>query len=163
MNLSFPTLPVQPGLTARYSVFLYTSIHPAIFWYCWQYKYLGVGAWCTPTTSTELSALIGCRRWEIGDLGWGRRTRHLDLFLHVPLFLWGGNHAASRRPAGVYIYTHRAIKGVRAGTLSSLRHSQFKWKHGTSGRQGKIGIQETKSWFRRLVSERRPNGNFSSR
>ncbi|OCK94949.1 uncharacterized protein K441DRAFT_659394 [Cenococcum geophilum 1.58] len=70
MSLSFPTLPEQPGLTARYSVFLYTLIHPAIFWYCWQYKYLVVGArWTPPTSSTKLSALIGCRRYKIGDLG----------------------------------------------------------------------------------------------
>jgi hypothetical protein len=117
MSLSFPTLPEQPGLTARYSVFLYTSIHPAIFWYCWQYKYLVIGAWWTPTTSTKLSAPIGCRRYKIGDLGWGPRIRHLDLFLHVPLSLWGGNHATSRRPVGVYThtYTYRAINGARAG------------------------------------------------
>jgi hypothetical protein len=37
---------------------------------------------------------------EVGDLGWGPRTRHLVTF--VPLFLWGRNHAASRRTIGVY-------------------------------------------------------------
>ena len=42
----------------------------------------------------------------------GPRTRHLDSFLHVPLFLWGGNHAASRKTAGVYI------------------HMAFKWEQG---------------------------------
>jgi len=31
------------------------------------------------------------------------------------LFFWGGNYAASRRPAGVHIYTYKAIKGARAG------------------------------------------------
>jgi len=31
------------------------------------------------------------------------------------LFFWGGNHAAIRRPAGVYTHTYRAIKGARAG------------------------------------------------
>jgi len=112
MSLSFPTLPEQPGPTARYSVFLYTSIYPVIFWYCWQREHLGVGAWCTPTTSTKPSALIGCRRWEIGDLGWGPRARHLVLTRPaVPL---GGNQAVSRRTTGVY--TYRAIKGARAGT-----------------------------------------------
>ena len=44
----------------------------------------------------------------IRDLGWGPRTRHLVLFQFkfVSLFLWGRNYAASRRIAGVYIYTH---------------------------------------------------------
>jgi len=41
-----------------------------------------------------LKTLIRYKRWEIGDLGWGPRTRHLVLVL---LFLWGGNHAASRK------------------------------------------------------------------
>ena len=43
----------------------------------------------------------------IGDLSQGPRTRHLVLFQFkfVPLFLQGGNYAASRRTAGVYTHT----------------------------------------------------------
>ena len=60
----------------------------------------------------KLSTLIKCRKWEIRGLGWGPKTKHLVLVL---LFLWGGNYAASRRPAKVYTYIYKAIKGARAG------------------------------------------------
>ena len=42
---------------------------------------------------------LGAGNKDIKDLGWGPRTRHL---VFVPLFLWGGNHAASRRTIGVF-------------------------------------------------------------
>ena len=59
-----------------------------------------------PTRQPGLTARYSALLYTlgIGDLGWGPRIRHLDLFLHVPLFLWGGNHAASRRTAGVYTH-----------------------------------------------------------
>jgi len=63
---------------------------------------------------------------EDRDLGWGPRTRHLDLFLHVSLSLWGGNHAASRRPAGVYTYTGRSREQGQA-------HYQFYGNLNSSG------------------------------
>jgi len=91
MSLLFPTLPKQPGLTAWYSALLYTSIH------LYSSTIGSVG---------EVARTIGCRRYGIGDPGWGPGTKHLDLFLYVLLFLWGGNHAASRRPVGVYTHTH---------------------------------------------------------
>ena len=91
MSLSFPTLPEQLGLTTQYSDLLYTLIH------LYSSTIGSVG---------EAERIIGCRKYRIGDPGWDPGTKHLDLFLHILLFLWGGNHAASRRPAGVYIYTH---------------------------------------------------------
>ena len=42
---------------------------------------------------------LGAGNKDIKDLGWGPRTKHLVTF--VLLFLWGGNHAASRRTIGV--------------------------------------------------------------
>ena len=44
--------------------------------------------------NTKLKTFIGYKRWKIGDLNWGTRTRHL---VFIPLFLWSGNHAASRK------------------------------------------------------------------
>ena len=79
MSLSFPTLPEQPGLTARYSALLYTLIHLLL---------------------------------EIGNRGpgLGPQDKAPRFISHVPLFFWGGNHAASRRTAGVYTYIYRAFK-----------------------------------------------------
>ena len=54
--------------------------------------------------NTTLKTLIGCKRWEIRDLGWGPKTRHL---VFVLLFLWGGNHAASRKTTATCIYIYR--------------------------------------------------------
>ena len=52
--------------------------------------------------NTKLKTLIGYRKWEIRDLSWGPRTRHLEF---VPLFFWGGNHAASRKTTKcIHIY-----------------------------------------------------------
>ena len=63
-----------------------------------------------PGLTTRYSALLYTSHLllevGIGDPGWGPRIRHLDLFLYIPLFLWGGNYAVSRRTAGVYTYTH---------------------------------------------------------
>jgi hypothetical protein len=86
-----------------------------------------------PTRQPGLTARYSALLYTlgIGDLGWGPRIRHLDLFLHVPLFLWGGNHAASRRTAGVY--THRAFKWEQ-GQDNGIH--KVIWKHGTNGRQG---------------------------
>ena len=54
----------------------------------------------------------------VGGLGWGPRTRHLVL---IPLFFWGGNYAASRRPVGVYTHIYRAIKGAKGRqTITSI-------------------------------------------
>ena len=61
--------------------------------------------------NTKLKTLIGCKKWEIGDLSWGPKTRHL---VFVLLFFWGGNHAASRRPAGVYTHIGQ-LREQRAG------------------------------------------------
>ena len=94
MSLSFLTLPKQPGLTLWYSVFLYLITQ--------QYSdIIGSIRRGLVNPGTKLSMLIEYRKWEIGGLGWGLRTRHL---VFVPLFLWGGNHTASRRPAGVYTH-----------------------------------------------------------
>ena len=49
--------------------------------------------------NTKLKTLIRYKRWEIEDLGWGLRTRHL---VFVLLFLWGGNYAASRKTTATY-------------------------------------------------------------
>ena len=54
--------------------------------------------------NTKLKTLIGRKRWKVGDLGWGPRTRHL---VFVPLFLWGGNHAASRKTTATCIHIYR--------------------------------------------------------
>ncbi|OCK94241.1 uncharacterized protein K441DRAFT_660041, partial [Cenococcum geophilum 1.58] len=46
---------------------------------------------------------------------------------------------------GPQAYTHILghSNGSKGRITSVLRYSQFKWKHGTSGRQGKIGNQDT--------------------
>ena len=49
----------------------------------------------------------------IGDLGWGPRTRHQFYTTLVPLFLWGGNHAASRRTIGVCTYVYGVFEWER--------------------------------------------------
>ena len=85
MSLLFPTLPKQPGFT---------------LWYCFPPPHhpvsdmIGSIGRGLVNLSIKLKTLIGCRKWEIGDLGWGPRTRHL---VFVLLFLWGGNYAASRK------------------------------------------------------------------
>src|SRR5436853_3843964 len=88
MSLLFPTLPEQPGLTARYSALLYTLIH--------------------------LLLEVGSR-----GPGLGPQDKAPRFISHVPLFLWGGNHAASRRTAGVY--THRAFKWEQGQAHKTLR------------------------------------------
>ena len=87
ISLSFPTLPEQPGLTARYSALLYTLIHLLL---------------------------------EVGNRGpgLGPQDKAPRFISHVPLFLWGGNHAASRRTAGVY--THRVFKWEEQGQDNSI-------------------------------------------
>ena len=42
-----------------------------------------------------------------------------------------------------YIYTNRQSNGSKGRITLISRYSQFKWKHGTSGRQGKISNQDT--------------------
>ena len=91
MSFLFPTLPKQPGLTAWYSALFYTLIHL-------YFSTIG--------SIGKAERIIKCRRYRIGDPGWGPGTRYLNLFLYILLFLWGGNHAVSRRPAGVYTHTH---------------------------------------------------------
>ena len=54
--------------------------------------------------NTKLKTLIECRRWEIKDLSWGPKTRHLVFIL---LFLWGENHAASRKTTATCIHVYR--------------------------------------------------------
>ena len=134
MSLLFPTLPKQPGLTLQHFVFLYTLSPSYILVLL---AALGAKAWWTP--STKLSTLIRCRRWEIGDLGWCPRTRHLVL-IFIPLFLWGGNHAASKRPAGVYIHTHIGRSGEQ-GQASNINFTA-------------ISIQ-VEAWYKRQTGQDR--------
>ncbi|OCK97426.1 uncharacterized protein K441DRAFT_655248, partial [Cenococcum geophilum 1.58] len=45
---------------------------------------------------------------------------------------------------GLQAYTHIGHSNGSKGRITSiLRYYQFKWKHGTNGRQGKIGNQDT--------------------
>jgi len=49
----------------------------------------------------------------------------------------------------VYTHTQGIQMGARAGTqgLTAIsRQSTIEWKHGTNGRQGKIGNQDTPLW-----------------
>ena len=70
----------------------------------------------------------------------GPQDKALRFISHVLLFFWGGNYAVSRRTAGVY--THRAFKWEQGQAYKTiLRQPTVTWKHGTNGRQGKIGIQ----------------------
>ena len=86
----------------------------------------------------------------IGDLGWGPRTRHLVLFQFkfVPLFLWGGNHAASRKTTSK-VYTHTGYRARRAGIYNS--YGSYKrteaWYKRQSGqdRQSDTPIRESQS------------------
>ena len=63
----------------------------------------GLTAWYSALLYTLIHLLL-----EIGNRGprlgpWDKAPRS---FSYVPLFFWGGNHAASRRTAGVYTHTH---------------------------------------------------------
>ena len=63
-------------------------------------------------------------------------------------------HAAQedRRQAYTRIQGSKELGAGKTRHLMATYNDNIR-KHGTSGRQGKIGIQETKSRFRRLVSE----------
>ena len=83
----------------------------------------------------------------IGDLGWGPRTRHLVLYYTRPAVPLGWKSCCKqedRRRIHTHTHTQGIQMGARAGTqdLTAIsRQSTIKWKHGTNGRQGKIGIQ----------------------
>ena len=86
----------------------------------------------------------------IGDLGWGPRTKYLVLFQFkfVPLFLWGGNHAVSRKTAGK-VYTRTGYRARRAGIYNS--YGSYKrteaWYERQSGqnRQSDTPVRESQS------------------
>jgi len=76
-----------------------------------------------------------------GDLGWGPRKRHLVFNYIVPLFLWGRNHAASRRTIGVC-------------TLGYLNRS----KRAGLYFYGKLQIQQ-EAWYERQTGQDRQSGH----
>ena len=97
-----------------------------------------------PGLTTRYSALLYTLihlLLEIGNRGprLGPQDKAPRFISHVPLFLWGGNYAVSRRTAG--IYTYRAFKWEQGQAYKLiLRQFIVIWKHGMNGRQGKIGI-----------------------
>jgi len=64
--------------------------------------------------------LIGCRKWEIGGLGWGLRTKHLVLvllFFGVEIMLQAG---------GLQGYTHTHIGQSRGqGQANDINFTVF--------------------------------------
>ena len=94
MSLLFPILPKQPGLTLQY------CFPPPHYPASNMIDNIGRGL---VNLNIKLKTFIRCKKWKIGDLGWGFKTRHL---VFVLLFFWGGNYATSRKPARVYIYTY---------------------------------------------------------
>ena len=81
----------------------------------------------------------------IGDLGWGPRTRHLVFTTLVPLFLWGGNYAASRRTAGGYTYIGHlnGSKGRHTrpyGNLTAIYNQVEAWYEWQTGQDRQSGL-----------------------
>ena len=71
INFLFPILSKQPGFTLQYHLPL--PHHPVS-------NMIGSIGRGLVNLNTKLKTLIGYKRWKIGDLGWGFRTRHLVLY-----------------------------------------------------------------------------------
>jgi hypothetical protein len=76
----------------------------------------------------------------IGDLGWGPRTRHLVLYYISPAAPLGWKSCCKQENRKRRVYTYTGRKGQVYRMIAESANAR---KHGTNGRQGKIGIQDT--------------------
>src|SRR6266576_4823060 len=96
-----------------------------------------------PTLPDSLDARTAFRLplhlWPvIGDLGWGPRTRHLVLYYTSPAAPLGWKSCCKQENRRRRVYRYIGRKGQAYRMITESTNAR---KHGTKGRQGKIGNQ----------------------